>query len=176
MVNCGNTSGIILTDIHSRPATEIVFQNHVCRFWLSVPRHKANKCVWLDSTGYCNTWPTPFPVCFYQNIIMTPTPWHYCNLAFYSTQNIVSLSIINNKQNQKKKKKKHRKAKPYLLWKWWIIESGRHTHRRRHRHARMHTNSHAHMLHTHSHTHTYTGGNSPLGLQCHLELVCRTVH
>lgn len=112
-------------------------------------------------SGCCSTRPIPSPVCLYQNIIMTPTQWHYCYPGAPFYPNTVSLSIINNKQNGEKKRR-HRKAKPYLHWKWWIIESGRHKHRCRRRHA-----------HTHMHAHSR---GSPLGLHCHLELVCRNVH
>lgn len=120
-------------------------------------------CLTSQHRVLCNTRPVPFPVFASEHNYNT----HAVTLllsGFLFYPNIVSLGIINNKQNWKKKKKKrHRKAKPYLHWKWWIIESGRHTHRCRHRRAFMHTHLHAHMLYTHTHTHVNTGGKHSTG-------------
>lgn len=46
MVNCGNTSDNTLTDIHSRPETDILFQNHVCWLWVNIMQsaHPGYQC------------------------------------------------------------------------------------------------------------------------------------
>lgn len=63
------------------------WSNAVCRCWLSV-RRKANKCVWLASAGYSATLGQYLFLCLHLNIIITPTQWHYCYPAFYSTQTL----------------------------------------------------------------------------------------